>query len=72
MFTLSVWISTGSTHVLIIPAVFQDAFYFVLVSPPPGESGGGSGLSFSFGDRGFRADSGPDPAETYLPFLFWP
>ncbi len=42
-------------------AVFEDAFCFVLVSPPPGGSGGGSGLTLSFGNRGFWADSGPDP-----------
>ncbi len=41
----------------------KDAFDF-LVSPPPGGSGGGSGLSFSLGDRGFWADSGPDPGGT--------
>ncbi len=28
-------------------AVIKDIFYFVLVSPPPRGSGGGSGLSFS-------------------------
>ncbi len=47
------------------PAVFKDSFFFVLVSPSPGvsggESGGWSGLSFSLGCRGFLADSGPDP-----------
>ncbi len=42
------------------PAVFEDAFYFVLVSPPPG-SRGGSGLSFSQVNRWIWADSGPDP-----------
>ena len=41
------------------PAVFKDAFYVLLVSPPPGGCGGGSGLSFSYGDRGFWEDSGP-------------
>ncbi len=29
------------------PALFKDAFDFVLLSPPLGGSGGGSGLSFS-------------------------
>ncbi len=44
------------------PAVFEDAFKFVIVPLPPGEgSGGGSGLSFSQGDRLFGADFGPDP-----------
>jgi hypothetical protein len=32
-------------------AVFQDALYIVRVPPSPGGSGGGSGLSFSEGDR---------------------
>ncbi len=48
---------------------FDDAFYFVLVSPHPGGCGGGSGLPFSLGDRGFRADSGTDPMETH--FLYY-
>ena len=43
------------------PAVFKNAFSFFLVRPPRGGCGGGSGLSFSYGDRGFGADSGPDP-----------
>ncbi len=45
----------------LYPNVFKDAFYFVLVSPHPGGSGGESGLLCSKGDRGFWADSGPDP-----------
>ncbi len=35
-------------------------FFFVIGSPSPAGSGGGSGLSFSLGDRGFGADSGMD------------
>jgi hypothetical protein len=45
----------------LLPAVFQDVFDFALVAPLPGGSGGGSGLSFSLGDRRLWADSGPDP-----------
>ncbi len=33
-----------------LPAVFKDAFKFVLVSLAPGRSGGGSGLSFAKGN----------------------
>ncbi len=43
------------------PAVFQDVFNVFLGPPSPWGSGGGSGLSCSFGDRVFGADSGPDP-----------
>ncbi len=39
----------------------KDVFGFVLVFPPPGWSGRGSGLAFSEGDRGLGADAGPDP-----------
>ncbi len=46
---------------VISQPVLEDALYFVLVSPPPGGSGGGSGLSFPLGDLGFWADSGPNP-----------
>ncbi len=42
------------------PALFKDVFDFVLVSPPPGGSGEGSGLSFPEGTRRFWADSDPD------------
>ncbi len=51
------------------PAVFKDAFYVVLVSPPPGGSGGQFGLSFSQGYRGFCADSGPDPGGRNSSFI---
>ena len=67
----ALWIREGASQSVekykLNPAVFKDAFYFVLVSPPPGGSGGGSGLSFSIGNRWFWADAGPDPGETY----FW-
>ncbi len=46
--------------------VFKDAFYFGLVSPPSGGSGGGSGLSSLRGNRAFWAYSGPAPVGTYL------
>ncbi len=42
-------------------SVLKTIFYFCLAPPPPGGPGGGSGLSFSLEDRGFWADSGPDP-----------
>ncbi len=51
------------------PVVRKDAFYFVLVPRPPGGSGGGSGLSFSKGSRGFLVDSGLDPGGNHFLFL---
>ncbi len=47
-------------------AVFMDAFDFIRVSPPLKGSGGGFGLVFSKGNRGFRAVSGPDPLENLI------
>ncbi len=52
-----------------IPAVFRDAFSFVLVPLPRGGAGGGSGLSLCLGDRGFCADSDPDPGGNILSIL---
>ncbi len=46
--------------------VFKDAFVCFLGYPAPGGSGARSGLSFSSGDRGFCADSGPDPGGNLL------
>ncbi len=43
-----------------ISAVFENVFDFAHVSPPPEGSGGGSGLSSSFGDQALWADFGPD------------
>ncbi len=34
-------------------------------SPAPGDPGGGSGLSFALGNRGYWADSGPDPGGVF-------
>ena len=45
------------------PAVFKDAFYFVLVSPSPGGPGEGTDCHFPKGNREFWADSGPGPGE---------
>ncbi len=40
----------------------KNLFGILLLTPPhPGGPGGGSGLQFCNGDRGFGADSGPDP-----------
>ncbi len=42
--------------------VLHMIFNFVLGPPPrPGGPGGGSGLSFSDGNRRFWAESGPNP-----------
>ncbi len=43
--------------------VFKDPFCFCPWLPSPGGSGGESGLSCPLGNRGFWADSGPDPGE---------
>ncbi len=55
---------------IIVSAVFEDALYIVLLSPLPGGSGGGSGLSFCQGDRGFDPIPARIRAETYC-LLFW-
>ncbi len=50
------------------PVVFEDAFSFVLVFPPPRGSGEGSDCHFPREIVGFEADSGPGPGENYLLF----
>ncbi len=54
------------------PAVFKDAFYFILVSHPPGGPGEGPDCHLLEGIEGF----GPIPARIrwvmYFSFLFWP
>ncbi len=42
-------------------AVLETIFIFVFGPPPTGGPGGGSGLSFPEGKRGFWADPSPDP-----------
>ncbi len=66
--------STGTTQdwpTVLILAVLKTIFIFSLGYASPGGSRGGSGLSFSSGDRGFGANSGPDPGG-YILNLHWP
>ncbi len=51
----------GSRTRVATPVVFKDAFYVVLVSPPLGGRGTGPDCHLSCGNRGFWAESGPDP-----------
>jgi hypothetical protein len=55
---------------LVILAVLETIFDFVLGPPPPGGPGGGSGLTFSRGNQWFLVDSGPDPGgNVFLIFI---